>query len=77
MDSCSVSVVSYYIIRAYTSARCISEYDHTPNNITTSIASLLGVKFGVSQMTSHAGGGDDRRLLGVGISQLLRAGGVG
>ena len=65
MDPCSVSVVSYYIIRA-----------HAPV-MSTAIASLLGVEFGVSQMTSHAGGGDGRRLLGVGTSQLLRVGGVG
>ena len=42
--------------------------------MSTDIASLLGVKFGDSQMTSHAGGGDGRRLLGVGTSQLLRVG---
>ena len=40
----------------------------------TAIASLLGVKFGVSQMISHAGGGNGSRLVGVGTSQLLRVG---
>ena len=42
--------------------------------MSTAIASLLGVKFGISQMTSHAGGGDGRRQVGVGTSQLLRVG---
>ena len=46
MHPCNVSVMSYYIMHA-----------HTPV-MSTAIASLLGVKFGDSQMTSHAGGGD-------------------
>ena len=42
--------------------------------MSTDRASLLGVKFGDSQMTSHAGGGDGKRQVGVGTSQLLRVG---
>ena len=45
--------------------------------MSTARASLLGVKFGDSQMTSHAGGGDGRSQVGVGTSQLLRVGGEG
>jgi len=33
--------------------------------MSTARASLLGVKFGDSQMTSHAGGGEDRTLLDI------------
>ena len=42
--------------------------------MSTDRASLLGVKFGDSQIIRQAGGGDGSRLLGVGTSQLLRVG---
>jgi len=37
-------------------------------NRSTPAASLLGVKFGVSQMTSHAGGGDGRSVVSLKIN---------